>query len=74
MANVIRVSFKDNDFEIKLLNDIREECVLMGDSAWMKIAAYEKIQRDRNKSTNNMPIQKSNTNVPIINSFEDLLK
>ena len=73
MANVIRVSFKDNDFEMQLLNDIRKESKLMGDSAWMKIAAYEKIQRDKDKNSNNIPMQKSN-NTPIYNSLEDLLK
>lgn len=65
MANVIRISFKKNSFEKQLYEDIKEECKLFGDSAWMKAAAYEKIQRDRNKVVeidSNQQVQQQSVN------------
>jgi hypothetical protein len=70
--NVLRVSFKDNEFEMKLLNDIKQESIIVGDSAWMKLAAYEKLQRDKSKIINTTPIQKSGINIPIINDLSEL--
>jgi hypothetical protein len=69
--NVIRVSFKNTEFEQNLKKDILDECIIIGKSVWMKLAAYEKIQRDRNKIANNTNTKQ---NTPVINSLDQLFK
>jgi hypothetical protein len=70
-SKVIHVSFRDIPFDEQLYNDIIEESKVIGQSAWMKLAAYEKIERDRNKSAKS---NATKTNPQGIQSFEDLLK
>lgn len=65
---VIRVSFKEH--EIGLYNEIIDECKIIGKSAWMKLAAKEKLNRDTNVPT----IQKSSNNLSVINSPDQLFQ
>jgi len=70
----IRVSFKQD--ETGLYNDIMKECSIYGKANWMKVAAIEKIQRDKVK-TNNIQQNKfasSTTHLPIYNELTDLFK
>ena len=75
MRKDIRVSFKDNPEEDKLYDDIIAECNLIGKSAWMKIAAREKLERNRGSSkSDSIKSQRITTNnqAGIINSLDDL--
>jgi len=69
----IRVSFKDNPDEDRLYDDIIAECKLIGKSAWMKIAAREKLERNYSGSSNKtQKIVTNNTQGGIIDSLDDL--
>jgi len=74
--NIIRVSFKNNPSEQQLKQDILNESRLIGKSAWMKLAAKEKIQRDREKNNGNNTIKKqvNNNRLPIINDLCEIFK
>jgi hypothetical protein len=54
---VIRVSFKDE--EEQLYKDIMNCCNIVGQSAWMKVAAHEKLERDKNQ--NNKSVESNST-------------
>lgn len=64
----IRVTFKDNDLENELYDDIMKECTIIGQSTWMKQAAIEKLERDKSK------VQSTQSNNSVINSLDDLFK
>ena len=72
LPKVIRVSFKDNECEEQLYNDILDESKLVGQSAWMKIAAKEKLDRDKGKvvatSVNNTPSNIVDKELPMSNA------
>lgn len=46
---IIRVSFKDE--EEQLYKDVMDCCEIIGQSAWMKVAAKEKLEREKNNKT-----------------------
>jgi hypothetical protein len=69
---IIRVSFKHD--EMQLYNDIMQYCNLIGLSGWMKQAALEKLERDKDKKANYTNVNKSNNNTPVINSMDQLFK
>lgn len=86
MDDIIRVSFKKS--EKKLYDDIMLECSIIGQSAWMKLAAKEKLERDKqpiNKTViptvqitsvpnvNDTP-QKQVNKMPIIDELSELFK
>jgi hypothetical protein len=67
----IRVTFRDNDFDSKLYADIIEDSKVIGQSSWMKQAAYEYLRRDKkisNDTGNNV------SGNPVIKSLEDMFK
>lgn len=66
--NVFRVSFKKTEQEQQLKVDILKECSVVGKSAWMKLAAKEKLERDKT----NKPVQKNSN--PVINDLSQLFK
>jgi hypothetical protein len=82
--NIIRVSFKNDSNEQQLKDDILSECKIIGKSAWMKLAAKEKLQRDKSQVNNvpsqsistvtAMPKQIVNNKLPIINELSELFK
>ena len=49
--NIHEVSFKNNKLELGLFHDIKMTCGYLGVSGWMKVAAFEKIQREINGDT-----------------------
>lgn len=77
MRKDIRVSFKDNEEEDRLYDDIITECKLVGKSAWMKIAAREKLERDYGGKSDSKVQKKGMGNqggfLGSINSFDDLM-
>lgn len=75
MADNIRVSFRNNDFDNKLYDEIMEECKVVGQSAWMKQAAYEKLQRDKGSNSNsNSNKANYNQSNQVIKSLDQLFK
>lgn len=84
--NPIRVSFSKD--EESLLSDILDECKYIGKAKWMKIAAREKLQRDKSQSNfspmpvvqNHIPTNvidtppKQNNKLPIIGELTELFK
>lgn len=85
LDNKFNVSFKNTDEEQQLKNNIIQDSALIGKSAWMKIAAREKLERDKIKNSyveptsskqstilsNYNQINKDDTK---INSMDDLFK
>jgi hypothetical protein len=73
MRKDIKVSFKNNPEEDKLYDDIITNCKFIGQSAWMKLAASEKLERDNGSNGN---VHKTNVNnqngFGLLNSCEDL--
>jgi len=73
MNKVIRVSFTKD--EEQLFNDILKECKYIGQAKWMKIAAREKLQRDREKNNNtSKAISNNNNKLPIIKDLSEIFK
>lgn len=82
----IKVTFRDNEAEDKLHNDIIAESKiqLMSVSVWMKQASKEKLERDRGKGqmsnspmdnsymNDNRTYNKQPSNQPIIDDIDDL--
>ena len=48
MAVIHEVSFKNNELELGLFHNIKASSGVLGVSGWMKLAAFEKIQREIN--------------------------
>jgi len=69
MRKDIRVSFKDNPDEDKLYDEIIEASKIIGKSAWLKLAAKEKLDRERKNNKLN-PVQ----NTTIVNELSDLFQ
>jgi hypothetical protein len=67
----ITVTFKKT--EEKLYDDIMNECEIIKQADWMKIAAKEKLERDHGKKQTIQPqIVSSNFNSTTITSADDL--
>jgi len=71
---VIRVSFTEE--QETLYNSIINECAIIGKSAWMKMAATEKLGRDKNSKSevNNVAMPRRENNNPVIQSLDQLFK
>lgn len=66
----IRVTFRENDFDSKLYADIIEDSKVIGQSSWMKQAAYEYLQRGKNTAVRTNNLQDSNP----VKSLGDMFK
>lgn len=67
--NNIRVTFQDTEFEKQLYEDIIEESKIVGQGRWMKVAAHEKLQRD--KTNQNTAVK---ANKPPVQTLGELFK
>jgi hypothetical protein len=77
MRKDIKISFKDDPEEDKLYDDIIHDCKFIGKSSWMKLAAREKLERDRigSKSEHTQKISQINQQSGgFINSLDDLFQ
>ena len=73
MRNDIKVSFKDNEEENLLYDNIINQSKFIGKSSWMKLAAREKIEKELKPQKKNDFIN-TNQQSGIINSLDDLFK
>lgn len=64
MKDGIKVSFVNNDDEKKLYDDIIKASKDIGKSKWIKIAAREKLERDRINEDRLRQFNSINMNVP----------
>lgn len=78
---VHRVSFQKTEDELQLYDEINNSRGLMGISLWYKIAAREKLNRDKQiKPTETQPqhfnqvINSIPSNMPVVNSLDELMK
>ena len=69
----IRVTFKDTDLENNLHDEILKSCEIIGQSAWMKQAAIEKLEREK-QGIEKVTVQSTKANNSIISSLDDLFK
>jgi len=72
MRDDIRVSFKNTPEEDQLYDDIIEASKYIGKAIWMKLAAREKLERDRD--TTKQKINNHNHSGGLIDSLDNLFQ